>query len=240
MCTLTVLRDSGRLLVTMNRDDIVAREEAPPRLWPDAETDFVAPRDMQAGGTWIGVNCHGIVACLLNRYDAAPAGYVSRGRVVLEAMLGASVDTACGAVTALDHHAYSPFTCLIVGEHAATRLDWTGSHLSQTELSPTEQVMMLTSSSWQFHEVKAQREALFREIWAQHQDAGDKIAAFHCRRVGAHDAWAPMMQRQSSQTKSVIQVELSSEGAHMHYWTRDAAIDRWLTSPSASTSLARR
>lgn len=237
MCTLTVHRDDRRVLVTMNRDDSAAREEAPPELWEDAEYPFVAPRDLQAGGTWIGVNCHGVVACLLNRYDAAPAGRVSRGQIVLEAMRGSSLGTAHDALIALDHHDYLPFTCVVIGEHAATRLDWTGAHLKQTKFSPLGEIMMLTSSSWQFDEVAAQREALFREIWAERGDAVDKIAVFHSRRARADDAWAPMMLRDHSRTKSVAQIELSSSGAELRYWTRDAAIDRRLTSPETSIGL---
>ncbi len=237
MCTLTVHRDDRRVLVTMNRDDSAAREEVPPTLWESAEYPFVAPRDLQAGGTWIGVNCHGVVACLLNRYDAAPAGRMSRGKIVLEAMRGSSLNTAYDALIALDHRDYLPFTCLAIGEHAATRLDWTGSHLRQGEITPLGEIMMLTSSSWHFDEVAAQREALFRETWAERDDAIDKIATFHSRRVRANDAWAPMMMRDHSRTKSIAQVELTSRGAEMRYWTRDAAIDRQLTWPETSIGL---
>ncbi|MBC7769836.1 MAG: NRDE family protein [Phycisphaerales bacterium] len=239
MCTLTVLRESNRLLVTMNRDDIAAREEAPPAQSSTAEATFVAPRDLQAGGTWIGVNSHGVIACLLNRYDAAPAGRASRGNIVLEAMRSTSIDAACKALTALDHLAYSPFTSLLIARQSTARLDWTGSRLERTDLAADNDVLMVTSSSWQFDAVKAKREALFREIWADSDDAIDKVGAFHSRRVNENDAWAPMMQRPHSQTKSVTQVELTSFGAEMHYWTRDTAIDCQLTSPETSIRLNR-
>jgi uncharacterized protein with NRDE domain len=66
----------------MNRDDLADRPEAAPAEWPSAKPAFVAPKDLQAGGTWIGVNDHGVIACLLNRYDAAPAGHISRRSIV--------------------------------------------------------------------------------------------------------------------------------------------------------------
>lgn len=230
MCTLTILREADRLLVTMNRDDVGAREEAPPTLWPNTQPAFAAPKDMQAGGTWIGVNAHGVIACLLNRYDAAPVGRASRGSVVLEAIRRASLEAACGALSALDHNAYSPFTCLVVDRGGAARLDWTGAHFERADLPPESEVM-LTSSSWRLDEVRAQREALFREIWSNGDSESDRVAKFHSQRVSAHDAWAPMMQRPMSQTKSVTQVELTSLGAEMRYWTRDAAISRKLAEP---------
>lgn len=238
MCTLTILRESDRLLVTMNRDDIAVRKEAPPTQSSNVEVAYVAPRDLQAGGTWIGVNCHGVIACLLNRYDAAPTGRASRGAIVIEAMRGPSIDQAYKILNALNHADYSPFTCVLITEHGAMRLDWTGSHLHRSDL-PTDRVMMATSSSWRFEEVKAKREALFQEIWADRDGAADKVGAFHSRRVKENDAWAPMMQRQHSETRSVTQVELTSCAAQMHYWTRDTAIDRGLTSPETSIRLDR-
>lgn len=233
MCTLTVVREADRLLVTMNRDDVADREEAPPTLWPVARPVFVAPRDVQAGGTWIGVNRHGVIACLLNRYDDAPTGRTSRGNIVIEAMRGATITTACGDLTALDHRAYSPFSCLLIAMNGVVRLDWTGASLRRQELSDANE-LMTTSSSWRFDDVKAEREALFEEIWSWRRNAADKVATFHTRRIRANDAWAPMMLRPKSRTKSVTQIELTPDGAEMRYWTRETAIINELRAPESS------
>lgn len=234
MCTLTILREQDRVLVTMNRDDLAARPEGAPTVWPRTNPSFVAPIDLAAGGTWIGVNANGIIACLLNRYDAAPTGRTSRGSIVLEAMRGASFGDARNTVAALDHIAYSPFTCVVIGRGGATRLDWTGEELTRDDLPAAKEATMMTSSSWQFDEVKAQREALFHKIWSNGRGSADRVATFHARRDSAHDAWTPMMQRPQSQTKSITQVELTPQGAEMRYWTRDAAIARQLSAPDAS------
>jgi uncharacterized protein with NRDE domain len=236
MCTITILRDLDRTLVTMNRDDIAAREEAPPFLWLNAELPFVAPKDLQAGGTWIGVNARGLVACLLNRYDAAPTGCTSRGEIVLDVMRAASVEDGCGVLRAVDHRAYSPFTCLIVSAVGAARLDWTGRRFERDDL-PAASDTMLTSSSWQATEVSAQRQALFQKLSSNCESAASRAASFHSERDIAHDAWAPMMQRPYSETKSVTQIELSQRGAEMRYWTRDAAIARGLEAPVASIQI---
>lgn len=233
MCTLTVVRERDRLIVTMNRDDVTEREEAPPALWPDAEPIFVAPRDLQAGGSWIGVNRHGVIACLLNRYDDAPTGTTSRGNIVIEAMRGATIKTACGTLTTLDHRAYSPFSCLLIAMSGVVRLDWTGSSLRRQEFSGASD-LMTTSSSWRFDDVKAEREALFEEIWSWRRNTADKVATFHTRRIRAHDAWAPMMLRPKSRTKSITQIELTPDGAEMRYWTRETAIINELRTPESS------
>lgn len=234
MCTLTILREPHRVLVTMNRDDASKREESLPALAPHAETAFAAPRDLQAGGTWIGMNHHGVIACLLNRYDVAPQGRASRGAIVIAAMRGSSGSEASTLVTALDHCAYSPFTCLVITEHGATRLDWTGLRLERAELPQSDDITMLTSSSWQFDEVRARRETLLREIWEERDAPVARIRAFHSQRIEDNDAWAPMMQRPNSETKSVTQVDLMSSSVQMHCWTRETAIARRLTSPEAT------
>ncbi|MEZ5958927.1 MAG: NRDE family protein [Hyphomonadaceae bacterium] len=236
MCTLTICRDHGRVLVTMNRDDVTTREEASPTLWPGVDPAFIAPKDLQAGGTWIGVNRYGVIACLLNRYDSAPVGRTSRGAIVIEALRGQSAETASDALFALEHRAYSPFTCMLITDERAERFDWNGSHFERTQL-PTARTFMATSSSWRFDEVHAQREALFKQVFLGGGDVDDSVAAFHAERVSEGDAWAPMMSRPQSQTKSVTQVEIKPGIAEMRYWTREAAISRRLTSPEASTRI---
>jgi uncharacterized protein with NRDE domain len=47
----------------------------------------LAPRDEQAGGTWLGLNAHGLFACLTNRRGANPdPSRPSRGLVVDDAL----------------------------------------------------------------------------------------------------------------------------------------------------------
>lgn len=232
MCTLSILRDAKGVTVTMNRDDAAARTEAAPSLWPTAKIAFAAPKDLQAGGTWIGVNAHGVIACLLNRYDSAPPARTSRGAIVVEAMNATNVESAHSALAVLDHALYAPFTCMLIDRHGASRLDWTGSTASRTDLDADDHAMV-TSSSWQFDEVSAKRRDFFQTLRETESDAVARIAAFHSHRDITRDAWAPMMQREHSETKSVTQIELSGEAAEMRYWSRHGAIARGLTAPEA-------
>jgi hypothetical protein len=118
-------------------------------------------------------------------------------------------------------------------------LDWSGAELTHTDLAAENTAMMVTSSSWSFEEVKSRREAWFETTWAEASSTADRLATFHCRRDIAHDAWAPMMQRPQSCTKSITQVELSLRGAEMRYWTRETAILKKLTSPDCAVQLSR-
>lgn len=236
MCTLTLLRAEDALTLTMNRDDAPARPEAPPRIWEDGAVRFAGPVDLEAGGTWIGVNAAGVAACLLNRYDAAPKGARSRGAIVPLALAGQCLESAADAMEALPHGAYSPFACVIVSSGAACRFDWNGSAMVRQNLS-LEEPMMMTSSSWRFEAVAAQRQALFRET----MDTGgaQALSGFHCARRERDEAWAPMMRRAYAHTKSVTQIILGMTNIELRYWPRDHAIERGLSRPSHVIRVAR-
>lgn len=69
MCLLVILHrqlTDYPLIVLANRDEDARRAAEPPSVWP---AGIVAPRDAQAGGTWIGVNRHGVLAAVTNRED---------------------------------------------------------------------------------------------------------------------------------------------------------------------------
>src|SRR5512145_1458577 len=54
------------LLVAANRDEQYDRPSAPPQVLGE-EPKIIAGRDLRAGGTWLGINEHGVLAALLNR-----------------------------------------------------------------------------------------------------------------------------------------------------------------------------
>lgn len=57
-----------KLVVAANRDEFYQRPTAPAGVWEDFP-DTVAGRDLQAGGTWMGVNRRGTWAALTNYRD---------------------------------------------------------------------------------------------------------------------------------------------------------------------------
>lgn len=75
------------LLVAANRDEFYARPSQPLAEWSDAP-GVIAGRDLQAGGTWMGVGPDGRFAALTNiREPGQPAGARSRGELP-QAFLG--------------------------------------------------------------------------------------------------------------------------------------------------------
>jgi uncharacterized protein with NRDE domain len=81
-----------RLAVAANRDEFFARRAAQAAWWADAP-DVLAGRDLEAGGTWLGVTRAGRFAALTNFRDAsAPKkdGAPSRGALVADFLRGDS------------------------------------------------------------------------------------------------------------------------------------------------------
>jgi hypothetical protein len=118
MCTLVLLHRPAHdwpLIVATNRDEMEERPWVPPgRHWAD-RPDVVAGHDLKAGGSWLGVNDHGILAGILNRLGTlGPApGMRSRGELVLEALDHAEARAAAEALTDLDGRAWQPFNLVI-------------------------------------------------------------------------------------------------------------------------------
>lgn len=117
MCTLLFAVDvhpRHSLVVAANRDEFYARPTAPAGWWPEAPQVF-AGRDLQAGGTWLGVTREGRWAALTNVRDPADVrlNARSRGELVAEFLRGSAPPGAYAA--ALEGPRYAGFN-LVVGD----------------------------------------------------------------------------------------------------------------------------
>lgn len=103
-----------RLVVLANRDERQARASAPLEWWADAP-GLLAGRDLEAGGTWLGVTRGGRFAAVTNRPGPKPPDAPSRGDLTREFLLGSQ--TAGEAMEALAPGAarYAGFN-LLAGE----------------------------------------------------------------------------------------------------------------------------
>ena len=76
------------LIVAANRDEFYARPSLPLAQWPEAP-HVHAGRDLEAGGTWLGVGAHGRFAALTNIRDPhQPPARKSRGELVARFLTG--------------------------------------------------------------------------------------------------------------------------------------------------------
>ena len=100
-----------RLVLAGNRDEFHARPSAPLARWSDAP--IIGGRDLEAGGTWLGVTDAGRCCVVTNVRDPRdPQRGVSRGMLATE-YLGGSADAASHAQRLLHSAAaYRPFNLL--------------------------------------------------------------------------------------------------------------------------------
>lgn len=124
MCTLVLLRRPGHpwpLLLAANRDEMIDRPWlAPGRHWSE-RPEVVAGLDQTAGGSWLGLNDHGVVAAILNRRGSLgpAAGKRSRGELVLEALDHADAIAAAEALAELNSDAYRSFNLVVADNRDA-------------------------------------------------------------------------------------------------------------------------
>ncbi len=123
LCTLALLFQQSAeypLVVAANRDELLARPSAGPAKVLDNPW-VVAGLDLVAGGTWLGLNEHGLVAGLLNRRTSKPVDPLrrSRGSLCLEMLQQTSPEEAVEALRKWDGNAYNPFRLLLASPAAA-------------------------------------------------------------------------------------------------------------------------
>ena len=87
MCVLALwlgMDPKRPLVVAANRDESYARPSAPPA---EIEPGVIAGKDLEGGGTWLGMNKHGLFVAVTNRKVPARTGEsLSRGLLALETL----------------------------------------------------------------------------------------------------------------------------------------------------------
>ena len=105
------------LILAANRDEFYARPSLPLAQWPEAPQVY-AGRDLEAGGTWLGVGADGRFAALTNIRDPhQPPARKSRGELVARFLGGESlIDDYLSDVTARAPD-YAGFNLLVGNAH---------------------------------------------------------------------------------------------------------------------------
>jgi uncharacterized protein with NRDE domain len=101
------------LIVAANRDEQHSRPAARAAWWPEPK-QVLAGRDLQAGGTWLGVDRGGRFAAVTNiRELERPVGLRSRGSLVIDYLANAGSAQRYAARAARDGAEFGPFNLLI-------------------------------------------------------------------------------------------------------------------------------
>ena len=141
MCTLIAFHRcfaDAPLVVAANRDEFHERPTEGPTLraasissasgaertsQPAAggrSTRVVAPRDLRAGGSWLGVSESGLFAAITNRRcDHPDTSRRSRGWLVMEALSEPTAESAARRFARLPHAEYNPFNLFVADAESA-------------------------------------------------------------------------------------------------------------------------
>jgi hypothetical protein len=164
MCTLAWLRRDGGFTLWHSRDERRSRGVAiPPVVGHANGVGWIAPRDSDSGGTWVGVNTHGVVVGIANLFVGSspvpPARKVSRGLLVQELLESPTTVQVERRVRAFDLDAFESFT-LVVLESGLDPiiLRWDRSEL--TRISPLGSILLVTSAGGS-RAIEDQRTRLF-------------------------------------------------------------------------------
>jgi uncharacterized protein with NRDE domain len=122
-----------RLLLAGNRDEVHARPSAALARWPD--WGVIAGRDLQSGGTWVGIDRRGRMAVVTNVRDGFAKPHMGPSRGALPVAFLASPADAATATAGLLAHAddYAPFNLILANDEGCWHL---GNHPSQRESLP--------------------------------------------------------------------------------------------------------
>lgn len=170
MCTLIVSVLQHRhvpLVVAANRDEVLDRPVSGPRRWPGEP--FVAPRDEQAGGTWLGLTTTGLFVGVTNRFPAEKhLDRESRGALVVDALRAPSARALHASLSSLSPRRYNAFHLLYADARDAF-VTWSdGAALHQQVLPPGLHVVTERSLGGDDHA----RTSLICDAWPRLAPAG--------------------------------------------------------------------
>lgn len=164
MCTVILAsRTHPRwpLIVAANRDELLARPAQGLSVW--SEAGFLAPKDLQAGGTWLGLNARGHFVGVTNRFLAPRhPERRSRGALVLESLRAPSPDVLARTVRTVDAAAFN--ACHLVSASAEDA--WTHAFIDDRRVSTRLAPGLHVVTERSYADEPARREALVREAWA--------------------------------------------------------------------------
>ncbi len=218
MCTATWLSRPGGYELFFGRDEARARRAAsPPRALEVAGVRVLAPRDGEAGGSWIAAGEQGLTLALLNaRTRREPALPRTRGALVL-ALAGApdlaALERALAA-SALERCRGFRLLALAPGPVGAQVRLW---RWDGEALAPEEPAQPLASSSLGSERARHERAgALARLAGARAPDAA-LLERFHRGHDPEAGPWSACVHRPDVVTHSLCHVRVDERAVELRY-----------------------
>lgn len=142
MCTLAIyfqVFPDYPVVIAANRDEYLSRPALPPTTLLE-HPHVVGGKDLQASGTWLGINEHGLVAGLLNRrradYGDPDPALRSRGLLCLDALRHRNAAEAADFVRSQRGADYNAFNLLVASRERTFVAYNRGGALEVVQLTP--------------------------------------------------------------------------------------------------------
>jgi len=223
MCTVTYLPvGNNDFILTSNRDEQPSRKTISPKEYVEDGVVLTYPKDVMAGGTWIGLSSKNRLVCLLNggfeSYEREASYKMSRG-IIVKAILKS--DDFINDMYSLDFKGIEPFTIVLVdwnAELTTYELVWDGKERYLTKLKQEPKI-------WSSSTLYTQEEKAFRKIWfakwlGNHEEfTQENILKFHHNSEIGTPENSLKMKRPYVETVSVTSVEKNTSGVVMRYFS---------------------
>jgi Transport and Golgi organisation 2 len=220
MCTVSWVHQPGGYHLLCNRDEKRTRGAGlAPQEWIRGGVRYIAPTDVDFGGTWIAVNELGLSVCLLNRAVAtgSVAGMRSRGLLLRELAWAPSAAECLLWLKQLDLRSFAGFTLLVLEPDTPAALaEWDGEQLVVDPAGNGH--IPLTSSSYDPDGVRRSRlNAFARYVDAAKQIDPADLYRFHASHGPSPDAYSPCMHRADAETVSFSWVTVTRDEIRFLY-----------------------
>jgi len=226
MCTLTLVPANQQLIITMNRDESIARNEGQPHRWLDSDH----PKrwfgtDEATGGSWFGVNEYGLAVALLNRYqEHNPEASHSRGELIPSLLRAPSRSAAEHQLDTTAWPLYDTLDIFLIDHNGMTHTQWDGRCTQRWYEPPGPS--LYTSASAALAAATLYRQRIFR----RHLTSGppfdpDRLINVHRTRCAERPALGLLMERPGRHTKSLCQAVLGDNHIHARYFTRSDLLE---------------
>lgn len=228
MCTVTLTPlagDNKAFILTSNRDEAPGRETLAPDFYTEEERKMLFPKDVIAGGTWLGISDRKRVVCLLNggfkKHFRKPPYRLSRG-VVVKHLLAA--EDFKKTVENYDFSGVEPFTVITAEwqqELKFFELVWDDekSHFRELPLQPH----IWSSSPLYSEEMKQLRETWFSDFRSKNDLNAKELLKFHTSAGVGDKNLDVIMDRGYVKTRSISQI-IHQQGKTDFYY-RDLATE---------------
>lgn len=221
MCTVTIspLNAKGSFVLTSNRDEAPGRETLPPKVYFEEGLKMAFPKDVLAGGTWMGISEQKRVICLLNggfekHLRKLPYGK-SRGVVVKDFL---AAENLSEAAEAYDLSEVEPFTIVAADWQKKlffAEFVWDGSqkHYRNLPLKPH----IWSSSPLYSGEMKRMRESWFETLQNDRELTPEALLEFHFSAGKGDSNSGVIMDRGFVKTKSISQIVIFEGEGKFYY-----------------------